>query len=99
MENKIDSPKNAIVAASLNLCGFGGFGYFYLGQKRKAVRAVFIWLLMSLTCVGPIVLSILTGLDAYKLGLKLENDDPIQQNECHGALLQRIFAFFGVQVV
>lgn len=89
---------NPILLGLLNLCIFGGLGYFLMGQKKKAMIAFGI-------NVAAFVLSICTfGLgtllflanwvfayDAYVLGQKLQAGEAIGENQNALDFLNAIF--------
>lgn len=89
---------NPIVLALCNLCLFGGAGYYMMGQKKKGMYAIGLF-------VAAFVLSICTfGLggilflanwvfayDAYLLGQKLQTGQAIGENENGLEFLNAIF--------
>jgi len=81
--------------AVLNLFGFGGLGYFVMGQKRKAmISAVICGVLPIVSCfiLFPLALAgWLFAYDAYLLGKKLASGESIQEDESALAFLDTLF--------
>lgn len=88
--------KNAIVAALLNFCLFGGVGYYYLGQSKKGLWAIIMTLVLYWIGIG-MVLPWIFAYDAYVLGSKLANGESIRINECGLGFLGGVFGIFGAK--
>jgi TM2 domain-containing membrane protein YozV len=73
-----DPPKNPIVAAILSFFLLGGVGQLYLGQQKKGIILIVIWILGW--CTGGIVtfiVSIVGAIDAFVMADKLQKGEPI----------------------
>lgn len=71
---------NPILLAVLNLCLWGGVGYFLMGQKKKAIVAM-VYFMVLLPCGIGMIIPWLTAYDAYLLGQKLANGESIGEGE------------------
>ncbi len=90
--------KNAIVAALLNLCLFGGVGYYYLGQSGKGMRAIVLVIVGYILLFIPgMVLALCFAYDSYLLGQKLANGEAIGENECGLGFLGGLFGMLGAK--
>lgn len=85
--------KNAILAGLLNWCIFGCAGYYYLGQSKKGLWALIVSFVLGWTMIPQL----LFAYDAYVLGQKLQNGEPIRENEVGLEFLGSIFGIFGVK--
>lgn len=75
-------PKDPIIAAILSLILLGGAGQIYLGQQKKGIILIVVWILGW--CTGGIVTTIaaLVGAyDAYVIGTKLKSGKPVGDME------------------
>lgn len=77
---------NPIVFAVCNLFGFGGLGYFLMGQKSKAIACVVGWWVCAMCTFGmgsPIsgIIGLIAAYDGYLLGQKLQNGESIGEKE------------------
>jgi hypothetical protein len=74
---------NPILFAALNFLLLGCVGYFLMGQKGKAIASLVYLLVISvITCGGlAIVWQIITAVDAYQLGQKLQAGESIGEKE------------------
>ncbi len=72
-----DPPKNAILAAILSLI-LGGVGQLYLGQQKKGIILIVVWVLgwCSFGVVTTIA-SIIGAIDAYIMADKLQKGEAI----------------------
>ena len=73
-----DPPKNAILAAILSLILFGGVGQLYLGQQKKGIILIVVWVL-GWCSFGIIttVAAIVGAIDAYMMADKLQKGETI----------------------
>jgi TM2 domain-containing membrane protein YozV len=70
-------PKNPIIALILSLI-LGGVGQLYLGQQKKGIILIVVWVLGW--CTAGIVtglVAIVGAIDAYMLGDKLQKGESI----------------------
>lgn len=88
--------KNAILAALLNWCVFGGVGYYYLGQSKKGLWAIIVTLVLYFVGLGWIP-ALLFAYDAYLVGQKLSNGEAVGENECGLSFLEGLFGIFGAK--
>lgn len=76
----------------LNLLGGGGFGYWWIGQKRKAVQT---WMIVvagsACTCGTLYVFAFVAAYDGYLLGQRLERGESIDVDQNALAFLDAIF--------
>ena len=73
---------NPILVAALNWIGFGGLGYFLMGQKSKAITAWIVTIVGgAITCGFGYLFCWVTAYDAYLLGQKLQNGEEIGETE------------------
>lgn len=81
--------------AVLNLFGFGGLGYFVIGQKRKAMISAVICVglpIVSCFILSPLALAAWAfAYDAYLLGQKLASGASIEEDESALAFLDALF--------
>ena len=73
-----DPPKNAILAAILSLILFGGVGQLYLGQQKKGIILIVVWVLgwCSFGIITTIA-AIVGAIDAYMMADKLQKGETI----------------------
>ena len=73
-----DPPKNPIIAAILSLILFGGVGQLYLGQQKKGIILIVVWVLgwCSFGVITTIA-AIVGAIDAYMMADKLQNGEAI----------------------
>lgn len=81
---------NPIVLAICNWFIFGFLGYFMMGQKSKATKSVIIAVVLTCFGLSPIWI-IITAVDAYMLGQKLQSGESIGMNENGLDFLNAIF--------
>ena len=76
LERFRSTENDPVVALVLNLlvCGFAG--YVYLGQPRKAVLALVLWLIgLALTCgAASCVVALLAAIDAYRQAERIQRE-------------------------
>ncbi len=78
--------------ALANLLGFGGVGYYWMGQKEKAWKTWAITVLAGIpTCGLTSFFAFLTAYDAYLLGQRLELGASIAVDDNALPLLDTIF--------
>ena len=83
---------NPILLAVLNLFGFAGLGYFLMGQKKKAIISVIVFLIGGTCTFGLLCMMCwVTAYDAYLLGQKLSQGESIGENENGLSFLNAIF--------
>ena len=92
MDEMIRKPDaNPILFAVLNLFLWSCVGYFVMGQTKKGIISVIaFWVLIWCFGLG-IIVSIVTAIDAYKLGQKLQAGEAIGVNENGLPFLNAIF--------
>ena len=73
-----DPPKNPIVAALLSLILLGGVGQIYIGQQKKGIILIVVWIL-GWCSFGLIttVAAIVGAIDAYMMADKLQKGEAI----------------------
>lgn len=78
-----DPPKNPVVATLLSLLLVSGLGQLYLGQTAKFVAMLLTNILAGVVSGGILVIPmvIIEAIDAYKIGRKLEQGQPVGQWE------------------
>lgn len=81
---------NPVVVAILNLCLFGGVGYFMMGQQKKGIIATAATIATIPFGVG-ILLPFISAYDAYLLGQKLQNGEAISEHENGFEFLNAVF--------
>jgi len=81
---------NPILLAILNLFLFGGVGYLLMGQKKKGIIAIVIFVVTSCVGLSPIA-AIIFAYDAYLLGQKLQQGESIGEAENGLGFLNAIF--------
>ncbi|MCB9667950.1 MAG: hypothetical protein H6736_02210 [Alphaproteobacteria bacterium] len=75
-----------------NLLGFGGAGYWWMGQKRKAVIAWCIVLLGGTCTLGMLyVFAFIAAYDAYLLGQRLQLGESVGETQNGLPFLDAIF--------
>ena len=83
---------NPIIVAAANWFGFGGLGYFLMGQKKKAIIS---WVIVMvggvITCGFGYLFVWVTAYDAYLLGQKLQSGQAVGENENGLDFLNAIF--------
>jgi TM2 domain-containing membrane protein YozV len=83
---------NPILVAVCNLFGFGGLGYFLMGQKKKAIISWVISIVGgTVTCGLLYLFAWVTAYDAYLLGQKLQQGQAVGENENGLDFLNAIF--------
>jgi hypothetical protein len=83
---------NPVFMAVANLIGFGGLGYFLMGQQKKAILSWVITVVLStVTCGAGYLLAWVTAYDAYLLGQKLQRGEAVGMNENGLDFLNMIF--------
>ena len=84
---------NPILYAICNWFGWGALGYFLMGQKKKAIIAVVIFLLVGGITCGALMLPIIAvfAYDAYLVGQKLQSGQSVGENENGLEFLNMIF--------
>ncbi len=83
---------NPIIIAVANWFGWGGLGYFLMGQKKKAIISVIVFLVGgTITCGLLYMFSLITAYDGYLLGQKLQSGQAIGENENGLEFLNAIF--------
>jgi tellurite resistance protein TehA-like permease len=83
---------NPVLLAALNWIGFGGVGYFLMGQKKKAIISIVIVLIGSVCLFGlGYIWVFVAAYDAYLLGQKLQRGESIGENENGLPFLNAIF--------
>ena len=83
---------NPIIVAAANWLGFGGLGYFLMGQQKKAIISwVIVVVVGALTCGFGWLFVWVTAYDAYLLGQKLQRGEAIGVNENGLDFLNMIF--------
>lgn len=73
-----DPPKNSLVAALLSLFLLGGVGQLYLGQEKKGIILIVVWLIGI--CTGGVVsvaVQIVGAIDAYQMAEKLAQGEAV----------------------
>ena len=86
------SDSNPLLFGGLNLIGFGGAGYYLMGQKKKAYTAWLIDALGGLCTFGLLYALVpLAAYDAYLLGQRLQLGESIDESENGLPLLDAIF--------
>jgi len=75
-------PKDPIIAAILSFFLLGGVGQLYLGQQRKGIILIVVWII-GLCTFGTVstVVSILGAIDAYMIGAKLKEGKSVGDME------------------
>jgi len=71
-------PKNSIVAAILSLLLLGGVGQLYIGQQKKGIILIVVWVLGL--CTGGILslaVHVVGAIDAYMMAEKLQKGESI----------------------
>ncbi|MBN2798920.1 MAG: hypothetical protein JXX28_07205 [Deltaproteobacteria bacterium] len=81
---------NPILFLLLNLFVLGGLGYFLMGQKKKAIIAIVITVVLYCFGLGFIT-QILFAYDAYLLAQKLQAGEQIGENQNGLSFLDAIF--------
>ncbi|MFZ5481209.1 MAG: hypothetical protein ACOZNI_30905 [Myxococcota bacterium] len=83
---------NPILFAVCNWFGLGGLGYFLMGQKKKAILAWVITIVLgTITCGFGYMIIFAFVYDAYLLGQKLQSGQAIGENENGLEFLNMIF--------
>lgn len=83
---------NPIIVAAANWIGFGGLGYFLMGQQKKAIISWVIVLVVGTCTFGLGYMFVwVTAYDAYLLGQKLQRGEEIGVNENGLDFLNAIF--------
>jgi TM2 domain-containing membrane protein YozV len=74
LERFRSTENDPVVALVLNLLVCGCGGYVYLGQTRKAVIALVLWLIgVPLTCgAGSGVVALIAAIDAYRQAERMQ---------------------------
>ncbi len=74
LERFRSTENDPVVALVLNLLLCGAGGYVYLGQTRKAVIALVLWLIgLALTCgAGSGVVALIAAIDAYRQAERMQ---------------------------
>ena len=73
-------PKDPIIAAVLSAIVLGGVGQLYLGQQKKGI--ILIVASVVLWCIGMgWVIQLAGAYDAYVIGTKLKNGQPVGDME------------------
>lgn len=85
------SGQNAIVVALLNFFVLGCGGYFYIGQKKKAIGG----LIFSVVTCG--FFNWLAAYDGYLIGQKLQNGEAVREHEVGLGFLGGIFGILGAK--
>ena len=87
---------NPLIFALANFFFCGGLGYFLMGQKKKAMISIGLWLGVFIISCGMLgivsaLFSLATTYDAYLLGQKLQAGESIGLNENGLEALNAIF--------
>jgi len=85
------SGQNAIVVALLNFFVLGCGGYFYIGQKKKAIGG----LIFCIVTCG--FFNWLAAYDGYLIGQKLQNGEAVREHEVGLGFLGGIFGILGAK--
>jgi ABC-type transport system involved in multi-copper enzyme maturation permease subunit len=57
----------------LNQLGFGCAGYYLIGQKKKAIAALALWILGLITCgIVSVLVAFVTAIDGYLQAQRLQ---------------------------
>jgi TM2 domain-containing membrane protein YozV len=73
-------PKDPIIAAVLSLFLLGGVGQLYLGQQKKGIILIVASIVLYCLALGWVV-QLLGAYDAYVIGTKLKNGQPVGDME------------------
>ena len=76
-----DPPKDPIIAAILSLLVLGGVGQLYLGQQKKGLILIAVWVVGLCIGIGPIIAGVVGAIDAYQIATKLKNGQPVGEME------------------
>lgn len=76
-----DPPKDPLIAALLSLFLLGGVGQLYLGQQKKGLILIAVWVIGACIAIGPFAASIVGAIDAYQIATKLKNGQPVGEME------------------
>jgi len=91
------SGQNAIVVALLNFFVLGCGGYFYIGQKKKAIGGL-IFSVVTCGFFPPISpWNWLAAYDGYLIGQKLQNGKAVREHEVGLGFLGGIFGILGAK--
>ena len=83
---------NPIIIALANLFGLGGLGYFLMGQQKKAMITIGIWIFGFFCTLGFGCLFVwVSAYDGYLLGQKLASGESIGETENGLGFLDTIF--------
>ena len=83
---------NPLLILFANWLGFGGFGYYLMGQQKKAIISWIAFVVGgTLTCGVGYLLAFVTAYDGYLLAQKLESGQAIGENENSLDFLNAIF--------
>ena len=73
-------PKDPILILVLNLIGFGCIGYFLIGQKKKAIASLVIWILGLASCgIVSGIVAIVAAIDGMMQAQQLQAGHPVGQ--------------------
>ena len=71
-------PKDPILVLVLNLLVAGGVGYIIMGQKKKGIIAIVIWVLGWIACGIPSgIVAVLAAIDGYLQAQQLQQGKPV----------------------
>lgn len=101
MSEMIEKPDaNPIIGAVLNALPIlfpilGGIGYFFMGQQSKGIAALIYCVVGAFFTCGLLswAVAIITAIDAYQLGQKLQNGEAIGEKENAFGLLDSLPGF------
>ena len=73
-------PKDPILILGLNLLLLGGVGYFLIGQQKKGITAIALWLLGLFTCgIGSGIVAIIGAIDGWMQAQHLQQGHPVAE--------------------
>jgi hypothetical protein len=73
-------PKDPILILVLNLLLLGGVGYFLIGQQKKGIVAIVLWLLGLFTCgIGSGIVAIVGAIDGWMQAQQLQLGHPVAE--------------------
>ena len=71
-------PKDPSLVMVLNLLVAGGVGYIIMGQKKKGIIAIVIWVLGWVACGIPSgIVAVLAAIDGYMQAQQLQQNKPV----------------------
>lgn len=71
-------PKDPILVLVLNLLVAGGVGYIIMGQKKKGIIAIVIWVLGWIACGIPSgIVAVVAAIDGYLQAQVLQQGKPV----------------------